>query len=373
VSDRQLERRDLLRIAAGAALLGDAACARQKPAPETAADVAGRLDPAAADAMLGALDRRMASLASESMPEDVLPLSKMRRSAEFEKHLAEDSALVRQSIRTLYITGRFLDMPDEMKVHPGTQSRMWAMQTEMDQAVLGMTERLERMTPEDHRRVQKYLKDDEMFGERLAKVLERTAVDDGLSFSRSFGVRSSVLQLSQRMAAQSPTLVVDPLVSKVRRIQAHPRSDAEEVRRMAARIGEEAFWAHQERIALLHDAWAQRLGSAGVIDSEAALARLSGVVMPAQQTAAATPADPAASPPPSRSTKGSRILTSGAIVMGLGLGSVVVGLIFAGLASATSTSSLYIPALIFGATIGPILLAAGLICLIVGAIVKAGE
>jgi hypothetical protein len=371
VSDRQLERRDLLKIAAAAALLGDAGCAQRRP-PETVADVAARLDPAAADAIMRALDQRMTSLASASMPEDVLPLSKMRHGPEFEKHLREDSALVRQSIRTLYITGRFLDSPDDMKVHPGMQSRLWAMQPEMDQAVLGMTERLERMTPDEHRRVQKYLHDDDMFGERLAKVLERTAVDDGLSFPRSFGLRSSVLQLSQRMAAQSPTLVVDPLVSKVRRIQAHRRSDAEEARRLAARVGEQTFWAHQERIALLHDAWAQRLGPAGALDSDAALARLGSVVVPAQTGAAAGSATSAPAST-STSTPGSRTVRDGGIVMGFGLGSVVVGLIFAGLAAATNTSALYIPAAVLGVTIGPILLVIGLIIVIVGACIKAGE
>jgi hypothetical protein len=73
------------------------------------------------------------------------------------------------------------------------------------------------------------------------------------------------------------------------------------------------------------------------------------------------------------STPGSRTMGTGAIVMGFGLGSVVVGLIFAGLASATSASGLLIPALIFGATIGPILLVVGLVIVIVGLSMRAME
>jgi hypothetical protein len=66
-------------------------------------------------------------------------------------------------------------------------------------------------------------------------------------------------------------------------------------------------------------------------------------------------------------------MSTGGIIMGFGLGSVGVGLIFAGLASVTGTSALWIPALVMGVTIGPILLVAGLIVVIVGAVMKANE
>jgi hypothetical protein len=46
---------------------------------------------------------------------------------------------------------------------------------------------------------------------------------------------------------------------------------------------------------------------------------------------------------------------------------------FAGLAAATSTSALWIPAVVLGVTIGPILLVVGLIVVIVGAIMRAYE
>ena len=128
----------------------------------------------------------------------------MPHGPEADAELASTGTLVRQSIRSLYLTGRFLDLPDTMKVHPGMQARLRAIQPEMDDAVLGMTARLERMTAEDHRSVQAHLQKDDLFGERLARVLEKTASDDGLSFQRTFGVRSATLELSRRMAAQSP-------------------------------------------------------------------------------------------------------------------------------------------------------------------------
>jgi hypothetical protein len=374
VDDNSLQRRDVFKLAAGACVVGaEAACSpSMQPARPGIADVARHLDPAAADAMLAKLDARLAWIGSTSMPEDVLPLSRLPRTSGFDHEHARDDSLVRKVIRTLYITGRFLDMPDEMKVHPGVQSRIKAMQPEMDEAVLGTTERLERMTPGDHARLQAYLRHDSLFGERLAQVIERPAKEDGLSIERSFGVRSSILQLTRRMGAQSPALVTDPLVSKVRRIEAHPRSDAEEARRLAARLGEQAFWAHQERLALLHDAWTQRLGAVGAIASTGDIAP---APIPSPSGSATAPPPGATAVPPAQpgSTPGLRTVKTGGIIMGFGLGSVALGLIFAGIASATSASGFIVPALFFGATVGPILLAGGLIVVIVGLAIHASE
>jgi hypothetical protein len=382
MSDDPIERREILKLAAATCLAsagaGCASPSRSAPAtPATVASVATQLDPAAADALLAKIDARMEWLRTASLPDDVLPLSRMARGAATDAEVESTGTLVRKSIRTLYLTGRFLDLPDTMKVHPGMQARLRAIQPEMDDAVLGMTARLERMTPDDHRRVQAQLQKDDLFGEHLAHVLEKTAAGDGLSFQRTFGVRSATLELSQRMAAQSPSLIVDPLVRKVRRIEAHPRSDAEEARRLAARIGEEAFWAHQDRVALLHEAWAMRLGSTDALattsyvwPSSAPPAGAAHATYQGDYNEAFPPAPPAASRP---ATPGQRTMGAGGIVMGFGLGSVALGLIFAGVSSATATSSLIIPALILGVTIGPILLVAGLIVVIVGAVMKANE
>ncbi|MGH7436736.1 MAG: hypothetical protein ACRENE_13770, partial [Polyangiaceae bacterium] len=270
--------------------------------------------------------------------------------------------------------------PDEMKVHPGVQSRVQAMQSEMDEAVLGMTSRLERMTADDHRKLQAYLQKDEKFGERLASVIERPAKEDGLSFQRTFGVRSSILELTKRMGAQSPALVTDPLVGKVRRIEASPRSDAEEARRMAAKIGESAFWAHQERLAVLHQAWAMRLGTARALASND-VAVTGGAPDPAPSaspSAAAAPLPPDAfrtGPPPApRPTTGTTTMKAGGIIMGFGAASVVVGLILAGINGGFSAgTALGVASLVLGVTVGPILLAVGLIVVLVGVIIHAVE
>jgi hypothetical protein len=382
MSDQHLERRDLLRLAAGALAAGaQSACASPArlpaEAPSSAADVAAELDPAAADATLARLDERMTSLAHATLPEDILPLSKSTRTPAHDAELAASQALVRKSVRSLYLTGRFLDLPDAIKMHPGMQSRLRAIQPEMDDAVLGMTSRLERMTPDDHKRVQSFLANDPDFGERLAHMLEKTAVDDGLAFKRSFGVRATTLQLSQRMASQSPALVVDPIVRKVRRIEARPRSDAEMARRGAARVGEAAFWAHQDRMAMLQDAWRARLGtavaSAGSAWPQGSSSDSAPPPWPAVHEGAVAPMPSAEVTKPT--TPGQRTVSTGGITMGFGLGSVAFGAILGGIAAATGTTSVALvgPALFFGVTLGPILLVVGLIIVIVGAFIELGE
>jgi len=86
---------------------------------------------------------------------------------------------------------------------------------------------------------------------------------------------------------------------------------------------------------------------------------------------------PVAPPPPlpgslEHRTSGQRTLSAGAHMMGYGLASVGAGLLFAGIAEAGATAFVY-PALVFGVTIGPILLVTGLLVVIIGAIIRATE
>jgi len=99
MQDSPLQRRDLLKLAAGAAagaaVAGiESGCATHSPAragtvgaPPAVADVAARLDPAAADAMLAHIDRRLAWIHEASLPDDVLPLSRVPRGAAFDERM----------------------------------------------------------------------------------------------------------------------------------------------------------------------------------------------------------------------------------------------------------------------------------------------
>jgi len=400
----EIQRRELLKSAAvigGAGVVGaQAGCAHPQPATRSPADVAALadgLDPSLVDAVLERMDRRLAWIDEQDLPQDVLPLSELGRGPQFEAERARCRRLVRKAARSLYVTGRFIDMPDEMKAHPGVQAKLQSLHKDMDDAVFGMTEVLERMTPEDHRRMQRCLRDDPGFGERLARYLERPALEDELPFRRRFGLRASILQLGGRMGAQSPALVTDPLVRKVRRIQARPHSEAEQLRLVSARMGEAAFWAHQEKMAALHAAWGHRLGRSSFVGAAQGTGgsqpATGGGTSPPATAPAASPAVAAPSPPPATAPvapkpqatdaeaapaatepeeePGVDTIGTGAIIMGFGAGSILLGLGFWGLAELTAVEGFIYPAVVLGVTVGPILLIVGLVAVLVGVAMQA--
>jgi hypothetical protein len=218
---------------------------------------------------------------------------------------------------------------------------------------MGMTGMLEKATPEDFQRVQDQLRKDPLLGERIARWIEQPALDDGMPIERRFSTRASILQLADRMRAQSPALVTDPIVSKVRRIEAMPHSEAEQIRRLSARVGEEVFWKHQHHLAALHSGWLAQVQSGQGTNS--ALYPPPGTVVTA----------------PEAEKPGDWSLSRGGIIMGFGGGSVLLGLALVGLSNSAGTGALFWSGLILGATIGPILLIIGLIFLIVGLVQRA--
>lgn len=355
-SDGRVDRRQMMRgallggVALAASGAGCGVTATQAPPPRWS----GKLDRRAADELLASIDKRLSWIDEQTLPEDIAPLSKLEKMEGAAEQIATKTTLTRKAMRALYLTGRFADLPDELKAHPGVQARLAAAQTDMDDAVLGMTAMLEAMTPDDHRGVQRHLRAHPELAERIARYIERPAKEDGLPFRRAFGIRAGILQLGGRMAAQSPALITDPLVRKVRRIEARPHPAADQARLVASRIGEEAFWEYQEKMALINQAWLAELGPEGVMAATA----------PAVQTGVAEP---------ETTTKEDHTVRTGAIIMGFGGGSILLALLYWGIAEATGAEGPYWPAIVLGVTIGPLLLIIGLIVVIVGAARSSGE
>jgi hypothetical protein len=272
--------------------------------------------------------------------------------------------LFRQSIRTLYVTGRFMDLPDEIKTHPHVQGRILAAQPEMDDAVFGTTALLESLTADDHRMIQATLRERPDVGERVAALLDAPAREDGITFRRRMSVRTTSLQLAERMSSQAPALTIDPYVRRVRKLAAQPNAESRTARLLAARMGEEAFWRHQQQLAELSARWERQLAQGGGSGP---------TLVPAPpEPWAARPRPP--SPPPSVAparSAGRSTLSTGGYIRGFGAGSVGVGLLFAGLNVAFSTEAFLWPAVLFGVTVGPFLLMVGLLIVIVGAIMTA--
>jgi len=379
-------RRELLGALVGGAVVATASGCGRPPPREPNAAWNGKLDHGAAEDFLVSVDKRLAWIDEQTMPDDLAPLSKLAKIDGAAEEIAQKTELTRKAMRALYVTGRFIDLPDEFKAHPGVQARAAAMQSDMDDAVLGMTSMLENMTAEDHRRVRDHLRDNPDLGERIARYVERPGVEDGVPFGRRREVRAGILELSRRMRAQSPALVTDPLVRKVRRIQSRPMS--EQSRLISARMGEEAFWAHQEKMQSIYETWLDELGPEGVMRVTAGASGYLGVAPPGQAGAAqpsppaagAAPAprpgrfgpDPSHPPPKTPSGARERTIKTGGVVLGFGAGSVLLGLLFFGLAAGEENALFYLGAF-FGVTIGPILIIVGLIILLVGAFMSASK
>jgi hypothetical protein len=354
----RLNRRKLLK---GGVAIGGTAGALASPGcahgPYLDADELPLPDPAVVEGIVASLDRRLAWIDQQSLPPSLIPRPGRPLSPEQQERAARWTTLFRQSVRTLYVTGRFLDLPDEIKIHPDVQERVLAAQPEMNEAVFGVTELLESLGPADHRGIRATLRARPDLGEQLAGLLDEPAREDGIPFKRRMSVRSIALGLTERMAAQSPALTIDPYVRRVRKLEARPPTDEDHERLMIARMGEQKFREHERRLAALSSQWQRQRA----------------------QNAAPAAHPPTESPPPARAaqpqppSRGKRTLSAGGKIMGFGVGSVVLGLVFAGLNALFSTEAFLYPALIFGVTIGPIVLVVGLLVVIVAAIMLAAE
>ncbi len=338
-----MKRRDF--IFGGAASVGLVAGESEAATPATL-----NFDPAALEATLNKIDERMGSFREM----DFAP-REATNTAEQEL-FASRTRVTRAAIRTLYFTGQFMELKEHERLHPGVQARMARMQPEMDEAVDGMATFLEALTPADHKKVQDDLKADPELSGRIGDLLQQVAKEDGMSFSRRFDMRVAIDDFTRRMQTQNPAIVIDPYVQKTRKVQANAGTLEERERALQVRAGEKAFWEFQQRSKAHVNAWDEVYEARPRID----LAQLERMY----------PED--AMERVDRTAKPSKLMRIGGYLMGAGFGSAALGGIFYLIAAANATSAsasgFFIPALIFGVTIGPGLLLAGLIVLIIGGI-----
>jgi len=305
-----------------------------------------RFDPGAVEAALERIDARMAGLAK-------VDFSRLAPTSSAEAELqAMQNRVGRAAARTLYFTGAFMELEEHERLHPGVQDRIKRLAPEMDAAVDGVATLLESLTPADHRTLREALRQDPGLAESVGEELQRAAKEDGFGFVRRADLRLAVRDLAARMSVQNPALVIDPPVQKARRIQANPQTDAELERTLAIRAGEKAFWDFQRRSVQAVAQWDRIYAARPSQD----LAALDEIYPPPRE--------------PTPEEKAEHTINAGLIVMGIGAGSLLLGGI-AYLISTAGASGFGYVAAVLGVTIGPLLLIAGLIVLIVGAVMSA--
>jgi hypothetical protein len=347
------------------------------------------------DAFLAGLDKMLGEIAKGKPLKSLVSSPEKLTSADpgspFRTPRGEQ--LFRKSLSSLYLVASFRDLPEEQRLHPGMQARMWSAMGDMDEAVFGTAQMLEELKPSERLELQKRLKDDPDLAMRIGEELDKSATEAGMSPERRLSIRTLASHISWRLKNQSASVLCDEYVGKVRKVAARRGLTEETQRKIAAgAMSSGALWEEQARLA------ESRLNpiSKGLFGAQQPLppAPATAPTAPAAPTAAKPAAAPKPAPthephsyrspdysaehepPPrysveakSKDNSGSVAITVGGVLLGL---SLVVGLV--GLAIASSSNS--ISGGIGGAfvvTAAALLLLAGLITLIVGLAIRAAS
>lgn len=287
------------------------------------------------EAYLSRLDRSMNAIAVNPSPiVKIFPEKKLPLNDPFIKS-GED--LMRKNLRSLLLVGSFHDLPEEGRAYPGMQSRMFGAMGEMDDAMRGTHRVLSALTPTERADIGRALKADPNLGMRIVEAFDVECAAQGVPLERRMNLRSLGIQATNRLR-QSATMFIDEYTRKTEKILNRPVDPEDMQRRLIASLGEEEFFALQRRSAMHVEKW--RLAQAA----------------PANGAAASTAAKPAAKDPP-----GSSAATAGAVLLGLGILVLLIGVIAGDVMGA------------FGVTVGALLAIAGLITLIVAAGIRAAN
>lgn len=242
--------------------------------------------------------------------------------------------LARKSLRTLYMTAMFSDLPEAGQRHPGIQSRIFAAMPEMDEATSGMSAFLATRSPGNIQALQLALRHPANPAMEIFEALDREGSALGLSAQRRLQTRMMMTQANWRLRNQPPALVISETLAKVEKVVATDPSDEARTDWIAARVGEEIFWQQQE---------------------------VGGAAITSPSDAAAGSGSGSEEAKPERSKRQKRI-AKGARLMGIGL--IVGGLSVAGAWATSDHNGAWV--FVIAATVGAVMIVVGLITLLVG-------
>lgn len=334
------------------------------------------------DGFLRGLDATLGFLRSSSTLDSVVP-EPVRREAERDPRWRDSDSLVRDAIRTLFLTSSFGELSEAGQAHPGMQARMWTAMDEVERGVSGMHAVTKALTPTERADIARALRRDPALGQRVLEALDREAVRAGVSESR----RAHLLKVGRHVVfrlRQSGDLFFDELDAKMQKVSGRVWTADESEQRLRAMMGEPAFEERRARMLAYAFAWQQVAGAGDGLPPPASAPAPAPSPSPAGAGAPTVwiPAVPGSLLlPPSEGTSGGVIAPSGRQVwpahprgkwtvragwMLLGLG-VVHGLQGLTLVFAGGLA----PAL-FEFTHGGLQILGGLVTLIVGAVQSAG-
>jgi hypothetical protein len=372
-----MNRRDVLKLGALAGV-GGSGCASLLSNPASVSG--GELS-----SFLSALDAAMAAVMAGQ------PFERFFETANNPTLAARARAsedLARKTLRSMLLVGTLAELPPDQVALEGVQQRLRGSMEEFDDAVFGMTQMLEQLSPSDRATVSKALQDDPGLGMRIMGSFDQEAAALGISKGARAKLRAVSTQACARLR-QSSEFVIAEYTGKVRKIEARHGARAEAQRKAAAALGGALLWQQAEGgidsssfkpvvggdVPVSVDA-----GSPEVAPVDEGLGRPGGPspVSPSRPTTCITSSDcgeqqvcqdyqrlgegkwshGVCRPAPPKEKYSPGILTVGGIVMGVAAVSIgVVGFAAGGI--------------VYGLTAGALIGALGLIILIVGLIVLA--
>jgi hypothetical protein len=319
-----MERRDFIKLGAAAGVGGAAMAAKPSGLVNDgmlAGGVLAATEPPDMPRYLDKIDRGLSRI-DEWRMEDYLALEGCPSDGDW----GAENKFVRDSIKTLYLTGMFGDLPAESRAHPGMQDRIWDHMGTMDDAVFGTLDRLKAQAPAETAALKRFLTEKPSPAMRLGERLDGQAKEIGVSVGRRLQMRSQFAQTNFRLTHQDPMLIYNEYTSKVEKLAAQNGLAEEFKRRLTAKAGEKLFWEKPQDLAALAEQW-EGLESGAVAGAASGKRRYP------------------------------RTLTTGAIMMGVGAAAGLAGLA-AGPGAFMAVSL----------TVGSILVFVGLIVVIVGGI-----
>lgn len=263
--------------------------------------------------------------------------------------MQEHEALFQRSLRSLFLSQTFRDLPVESQQHPELQALMQRHLPEIDQTVFDVTELLENLGPAERQATREELRRHPNLPLAISEAIDERAAEAGVSSNRRRQLRSMLTQTSFRLRHASPDVLIDEYTAKVRRATAPDGAARALSLSAASQATADVFFGAQVGS-----------GSHPIVPPGHPKSTTKGQI--ARQPApgaAPTPATPANAPP---RHPGMGAITTGAWL--LGIGAVTFG-VSAGIVSAGADIFL------IGMTVGAVLFAIGLVVLIVGGIIYA--
>lgn len=307
---------------------------------------------------LRGLDQSVARISNSASLASVVPAD-VRSEVLSDPRFCEAATLLQQALCGTLIATSFGDLPPEARVHPDVQKRLWAAMDEIDTAVTGVGQTLGRLTAEEQAAIGRAMRDEPEIGARVLAALMAEAEQAGVSQERRDHLKKLGEHACFRLRQSTPGFIAEQTEKLAK---ARPLAPEEAERHLAAQLGEGTFLREKEWQLTVFENWKELLREQS--------ARLSAEGDPDSLSPDDAYAPPTADAPPPANPfdpgRGKTVLKVGAWLFGIGL--------FAGLAGALLVSSRdddTVIAGLFSFTAAAVLSVAGIICLLVGAILRA--